>query len=632
MKTLLAFQFLFLMGNVLAQEDSYHASLKSKLQTQYGITGGAWVFPPNETANTANTSGSGGTRTLVQINGQAFTKATQLAIVTVPQNPWNAGMALNTSQAIAAGDRLLLVFWARTISAPNQIGMGCFTFENNKTYTKELAFEQRVGPGWKQYLVPIQAKASHPPGGAKFALQLGVAAQTMQIGGLALINYQQSRPLSSLPTVSNDEYAGMESDAPWRAAAAARIEQYRKANLGVVVLDKNSAPITGAQVKLEMVRHDYAFGTAINEGKITGDKSQGNTYQEKLFNLDGKGHGFSEVVFENGHKWAAWEGDWGGTKAKKAATVKWLSDHGIRVRGHTLLWPGWKNSPKDLKNEASNLPTLTKRINAHLDEMLNFPGMKGVIKEWDVVNEPTGNVDIANAFKGTPGYVTGREVYAEIFNRVLQIDPSVKKYMNEAHLSNFYVNSDFFRAIVKEVGAKGGKIDGVGFQAHFRYMIPPEELYAHFEDYHKITGGTVKITEYDNKTLAPAALEAAYFRDLLTITFSHPYSDGFIMWGFWDGAHYAKRAPLFDLNWNLKPAGKPFIDLVFNQWWTPATTLKVDSEGKVALRGFKGVYKVTIQTGTEEFVDTVNLTSDSALIYKQPFARKSGVAEINGQP
>jgi hypothetical protein len=60
--------------------------------------------------------------------------------------------------------------------------------------------------------------------------------------------------------------------------------------------------------------------------------------------------------------------------------------------------------------------------------------------------------------------------------------------------------------------------------------------------------------------------------------------------------------------------------------------LKANSEGKVALRGFKGVYKVTIQTGTEEFVDTVNLTSDSALVYKQPFVRQSGVAATNGKP
>ena len=72
--------------------------------------------------------------------------------------------------------------------------------------------------------------------------------------------------------------------------------------------DAHRQPITDVQVKIEMLQHEYAFGTAIDERKIAGNKNQNNTYQNKLFNLDGKGHGFSEVVYENGLKWPAWEG------------------------------------------------------------------------------------------------------------------------------------------------------------------------------------------------------------------------------------------------------------------------------------------------------------------------------------
>jgi hypothetical protein len=159
-------------------------------------------------------------------------------------------------------------------------------------------------------------------------------------------------------------------------------------------------------------------------------------------------------------------------------------------------------------------------------------------------------------------------------------------------------------------------------------MIPPEEWYDILDEYRQLTGGLVKITEYDNKTFAPDSLEAQYLNDLLTITFSYPFSDGFLMWGFWDGAHYSGNAPLFDINWKLKPGGKPFIDLVFNKWWTPVSNQTSDTDGKVSQRGFKGKYKITITKGDQQFVDTVHLKSDMKLKYTQPFSHATGLENL----
>jgi endo-1,4-beta-xylanase len=626
MKSLLLIYFIFLFFNLFAQEDDYHRNLRTLLQTKYGLTGGTWIFTASEVTNATNTTGGGGTRAVVNITDQSFTKATQLAVTTIPANGWNAGMEINISAAVANGDKLLVVFWARTISGPNNIGMGNFEFMMNLSpYTKYMTFEQRIGKEWKQYILPIQMTADLAAGKAKFGVELGVAVQTIQIGGVTAINYKQTYSFEKLPVQSNDEYAGMESGAAWRTAADVRIEQYRKANLEIVVLDENEQPITDAKVKIEMLQHEYAFGTAIDERKIAGNKNQNNTYQDKLFNLDGKGHGFSEVVYENGHKWPVWEGTWNLTKTQSAATVKWLTDRCIRVRGHNLVWPGWSNSPTDLPN--LSVEDLKKRINSHIEEMLTYPQME-LIKDWDIINEFTGNVDIANKLKGTQGYTTGREIYVEIANKVKEIAPDVKQYVNEAHYTSFYSKNDIFKSYVKEMVDGGVKDLHVGFQAHFRYMIPPEEWYGILEEYHQLTGGLVKITEYDNKTFAPDSLETQYFKDLLTITFSHPYSDGFLMWGFWDGAHYSGRAPLFDKNWNLKPEGEPFIDLVFNKWWTPISSQTSDTSGVVSIRGFKGSYKVTITKGDEQFVDTVSLKSDVKLKYTQPFSHTTGLNQL----
>ncbi|MDQ3231103.1 MAG: endo-1,4-beta-xylanase [Pseudobdellovibrionaceae bacterium] len=588
---------------------TYEAWISNLLLKRYKIKGGSSIFFTDEAGNIESLKAGGGRKSIVKVSGKPFARAVELAISSVPEKARDAGLELSTKHAIRAGDRLLLIFWARTVSGPNQIGLGNFQFMlSSSPFTKFRAFEQRIGTEWKRYILPVQVTEDIPAGGAKFMVELGVAKQTIQLAGVTAINYGKSYAMASLPIQSNDEYVGREADAPWRKAAQERIEKFRKANLEVAVLSAGGQPIPNAQVRIEMLRHEFAFGTAIQEERIAGNSKQDDKYQEKLLNLDGKGHGFNTVVLENGHKWVQWENIWPLSHQNNARTVNWLKDKGIEVRGHTLLWGGWGNLPADMKGQS--LPQLRKRIYDHMGEMLNYPGLKGVVKEWDVLNEPTGNVDIANAFKGSDGYPSGREFYVDVFKKAREIAPNVKAYINEAQLTNFYCKNDFYKSIVKDIVKGGAVIDGVGFQAHFRYLIPPAEMLEHFEDYHLASnGGKIRITEYDNATLAPDDIQSDYFRDILTATFSYEHSDGFLMWGFWDGT--SKKAPLFDIDWNLKPFAKPFIDLVFNDWWTPTTELTSDANGKVALRGFKGTYKITITNGGEQRTEIVKLGGDT---------------------
>ncbi|HYX36333.1 MAG TPA: endo-1,4-beta-xylanase [Oligoflexus sp.] len=595
---------------------TYEAWTTNLLLERYKIKGGSPIFSSDEAGNIEDLKAGGGTKSIVKVSGKPFARAVELAISNVPEKAWDAGFELSTKHAIRAGDRLLLIFWARTVSGPNQIGLGNFEFMlSSSPYTKFRTFEQRIGTEWKRYILPVQVTQDIPAGGAKFTVELGVAKQTIQVGGVTAINYGKSYAMASLPIQSNDEYVGREANAPWRKAAQERIEKFRKANLEVTVRNANGQAVPNAKVRIEMLRHEFAFGTAIQEDRIAGNKKQDKAYQEKLLNLDGKGHGFNAVVFENGHKWKEWENKWPVSNADNARTVKWLVDRGIQVRGHTLLWPGWGNSPANLKGKS--LQEIKDRINGHLNTMLKNPDHPelGLIKEWDVLNEPTGNVDIANTFKGSPGYPTGREIYLDLFKKVKELAPDVKAYVNEAQLTNFYVKSDRYKSYVQEIAnglrasGSAAKVDGVGLQAHFRYLIPPAEMLEHFEDYHVASlGGKIKITEYDNATLAPDDIQRDYFRDILTATFSYEHADGFLMWGFWDGT--SKKAPLFDINWNLKPFATPFIDLVFGEWWTPTTELTADANGKVSLRGFKGTYKITVTSGNQQKTENVKLGGD----------------------
>jgi len=97
-------------------------------------------------------------------------------------------------------------------------------------------------------------------------------------------------------------------------------------------------------------------------------------------------------------------------------------------------------------------------------------------------------------------------------------------------------------------------------------------------------------------------------RDFLTVTFSHSSTDGFLMWGFWDGNHWFENAPMFNLDWSIKPSGQAFLDLVFDEWWTDETH-QTDAAGQATVRGFKGRYELVTDCGSELRRDTISLSA-----------------------
>ncbi|GJM30983.1 MAG: hypothetical protein DHS20C17_36180 [Cyclobacteriaceae bacterium] len=158
------------------------------------------------------------------------------------------------------------------------------------------------------------------------------------------------------------------------------------------------------------------------------------------------------------------------------------------------------------------------------------------------------------------------------------------------------------------------QLDGIGFQAHIGgFPNSIYDVYGTLEDFYQTFGTKAKVTEYDTNEAISDELAATYLRDFMTIVFSHQSTDGFLMWGFWDGAHWHDNAPLFYQDWTIKPAGEAFIDLVFDEWWTEDSG-QTDANGAFDVRGFKGTYKITIDCGNEVLVDTIQLRNDMLIV------------------
>ncbi|MCO6478888.1 MAG: endo-1,4-beta-xylanase [Phaeodactylibacter sp.] len=608
---------LWLMVLSTYAQDAYHTTLQNALQNDYGLPAGAWILNNTEAANLNGDFWWGDISAGNQpATGQPFSQKVRITTNNSGNLQWDAGYGINNARSISSGSACLLAIWLRAEGGDGRVSL---FIQNSSTYESEAYLTFSLSSQWTQYLIPFDANRAYAPGGLTIGLHLAWQPQTVEVGGLAALDYGTGLSVDNLPSqIHNDKYGGWEPDAPWRAEAAQRIEQIRKANLTVRVENADGAPIPGASVEVEMLKHEFAFGSAAVSRLFAGNNGHNPTYEAKLLDLDGRGHGFNWVVFENALKWPGWEQNWITPKPQTANAVQWLRGHGIRIRGHNLVWPGWSNLPSDIQANQDDPAYIRNRIFNHIEEITTYPGIAGNIDEWDVLNEITTNRDLENAFRGHPGYPTGREIYAEIFEKLAEVDPNTKTYIND-YVTISQGNTgggayDLKKQFAQELIDAGVRLDGIGFQGHIGgFPTSLYDVYDILEDFYQTFGAKAKITEYDTDEAVGDELAATYLRDFLTMVFSHPSTDGFLMWGFWDGAHWHGNAPLFYQDWSIKPAGEAFIDLVFNQWWTEESGL-TNANGEFGLRGFKGTYRITIDNGSQVLTDTFELRNNMQIV------------------
>ena len=597
----------------IAQEDAYHAWLRNQLSDDYGLTGGLWVLGDDEADKMARLPVTSGVHTqTMTVHDQSFSLASRF-ITKDRANPWERNVRCYTERAIAKGDVLLLVVWIRSLDAERGQGQLEAIFEEIEApYSKSLLKSILPSDDWQQWFVPFEAEMDYPRGAARFQVNMGSQAQEIELGGLALLNYGNVYTMEDLPqSTYNRDYEGRDPNAPWRTEAEARIEQHRKAAMQVRVVDAEGHPVEGAEVTVRMRRHAFGFGTAVAASRMFGTSPDDAMYREKLEDVTSKGRTFSTAVLENALKWPTWEDPhWPGTKEQVVGVVSWLKERGMTVRGHNLIWPTWQYMPEDVEENKENPTFLRGRIEAHILEEAGYPGLKGEIPEWDVINEPVHCRDLAGVFAGEPGAITGEEIYAEWFKVTARADPSARLFVNEYRILSQsgmdLAAQERLKDLIRIIEADGGRVDGIGMQSHMTYpLTPPERVYEILEAFSD-RGKEIAITEYDacgvEETIA-----ADYMRDFLTVVFSHPSVTGFLMWGFWDGAHWKDDAPLFHKDWTRKPSGRAFFDLVFDAWWTDAEG-RTDEQGELMVSGFLGEYEISARSGDLAVQKTGTLT------------------------
>ncbi|HET6408394.1 MAG TPA: endo-1,4-beta-xylanase, partial [Chthoniobacteraceae bacterium] len=329
--------------------------------------------------------GSDVTSKIVDVTGQPFTKAARLQNLKRPEHHYSIQFHARTTEAIKKGDVLVAVFSARSVEEP---GQSSIVFELNRVpYTKSADYPFKVTPSWRRFYVPIFASLDQSAGSAHVTFRLGYDPQTIEIGGLQLLNYGPGLARDRLP-YTPATYGGRETHAAWRTTAAERIERLRKGNLTVRAVDAKNQSVSGAKVRVRMKRHAFGWGSAVDAKTLLAEGHDHDRYRQHIL------QNYNRVVLENDLKWPAWESD----PQSALQAVKWLRERGIDVRGHCLVWPGKSNLPDSINALLGQPKELLAVMDKHIREEVT--ALIGQLIEWDVVNEPFTNFDVQTAVTG----------------------------------------------------------------------------------------------------------------------------------------------------------------------------------------------------------------------------------------
>lgn len=495
---------------------------------------------------------------------------------------WAIQLSTPSTRPVERDDVALVRFRGRLLHTLQESGQGKVRLvvqETGGNYERSGIRALDLTREWQEFFVPVRFPKSYAPGEVGLYFEFGYAAQTVEIGDISLMHYGKQVAYGDLPR-TRVTYAGAEPDARWRQDALARIEQIRKGELAVTVTDTAGRPIPGATVRIQMQRHHFEFGTAVQLKLLLEDSPDADRYRDVLLSL------FNAVGPENDLKWPAWSKS-SENREKTVQALHWLRSQGLPVRGHVLAWPGRRYLPKDIvalfgTERQNEIPAL---LRAHIRDVIT--ATQGLLTEWDVLNEPYSNRDLMDLF--------GPEIMAEWFKiaRAL-LGPSVPLYFNDWGNHDLYGDPNHFRHFIdtaRYILAQGGPIDGLGLQCHIGGIpTAPETLLKTLDAYQKELGLPIRATEFDFTTDDPS-LHAQYTRDFLIAYFSHPSVVGIQYWGFWEKAHWKPVASLYNADWSERPAGTATRQMIREVWWTHAEG-RTDDAGRYSVRGFYGTYTI----------------------------------------
>jgi endo-1,4-beta-xylanase len=346
-----------------------------------------------------------------------------------------------------------------------------------------------------------------------------------------------------------------------------------------------------AQSLREAVGKYCLIGAAVNQWQSDGQVPKADAVLQKHFNY---------AVAENCMKpevLAPAEGIFDFRVADKF--ISYCQKLNLKVNGHCLVWhsqaPDWWFTNGYTASPVSK-EVLKERLIKHIKTVVGH--FKGQVFGWDVVNEA---IEDDGSFRKSPYYNLLGEEFIEIaFRAAHEADPDAELYYNDYSMAGAKKREAVCQ-LVKNLKAKGIRIDGVGMQSHNGLDYPNLTEYEKSIDAFATCGVKVLITELDINVLpnpegfGGAAVEQNFefqqkynpypkglpkdkqkeldkrWTDLFKIYYKHRAQIGRItLWGVCDENSWLNGWPiagrtnyplLFDRNYEAKPIVNEIINI-----------------------------------------------------------------------
>jgi endo-1,4-beta-xylanase len=282
---------------------------------------------------------------------------------------------------------------------------------------------------------------------------------------------------------------------------------------------------------------------------------------------------FDSVTPENDMKWAVIEpgpDKWNWAPAD--GLVAWASAHGMRVKGHALVWhqqiPSWVSSMTDPKE-------IRRAFVDHITaEVTHF---KGRVAAWDVVNEATLDDSLRPDIFLT---ALGPDYIKLAFETAHAADPGALLIYNDYGIEGRGAHSDFVYKMLEGLRASGTPVGGVGMQMHIDGGGNPSPADIRWSM--QRLGGLglhVNISEMDVRVSGlqgtpevRIVLQRDVYHDVVAVCATEPECDAVTFWGFtdaftWVDSFYGpnNHPLLFDGHYQKKPAYYGVLDAMLHR-------------------------------------------------------------------
>jgi endo-1,4-beta-xylanase len=372
-----------------------------------------------------------------------------------------------------------------------------------------------------------------------------------------------------------------------------RIEQMRKGNANLTIVDDNGTPVRGARIYFEQQSHDFLFGSNLTPLGANGpngvNQDWANAYTA-IFN-------YGTLPFY----WDNYEPKQGENNEQALrAMADWARKRGIVTKGQPLISadavPAWAPPPvQDMQN------ALEKRVKETTGAFC------GLTDYWDVVNEPISAARVSNPLGNWINARTPAVACADALNWAKAGCP------RDVAIINDYRTDQDYRDLLQNIMRQKGKFDAIGIESHMhRGNWPLYQVWdtcdrfadfgvpIHFTEVTVISGAFN--TGIGNQAPAPwpstpqgEAAQADYVEKYYTLLFSHPSVQAITWWDFSDmGAWQGAPAGLLRKDMSKKPAYTRLQKLIKSDWWTRGNVYTAD-DGTAVFRGFYGSYKLTVE-------------------------------------